>query len=167
VIGRVFRLVRAFLPQLAHPDDDWARKILSTAEFGVFFRMDVRDREHAIRVTRKLLKLYPNSSLILQRAALLHDCGKLVRPYNVVERVLVGLFYQVDSSALETRATDFSKPSLVVLSATQVKKYHPRIGSRLILEAGGNVRVAQIVAKHHAPGDDLDARRIHEVDELE
>jgi hypothetical protein len=161
VIGRFLRLTRALLPGLAHPDDDWARMILPPAEYGVFLKMDVRDREHAVRVTKKLLNLYPGSSLVLQRATLLHDCGKLVRPYNVVERVMVGLFYRVDE---QTR--DFSN-RFESLSAAEVKKHHPQIGSSLILSAGGDARVAEIVARHHAPGDDVDAKRVHEVDELE
>jgi HD domain len=158
----VYRLARALLPLLAHPDDDWARRVLSPAEFGVYSKMDVRDREHAVRVTKKLLDLYPDSSLILQRATLLHDCGKSVRPYNVIERVLVGLFYQAQNA--EARALDLKGRRL---SAIEVKRFHPQIGSSLILMAGGDARVAEIVAKHHAPGSDLDAQRVHEVDELE
>jgi HD domain len=124
--------------------------------------MDARDREHAVRVTKNLLNLYPDSSLILQRATLLHDCGKSVRPYNVIERVLVGLFYEAQNS--DARVLDISDRGL---SAVEVKRFHPQIGSSLILEAGGDARVAEIVAKHHAPGSDLDAQRVHEVDELE
>lgn len=150
------------MPDFAHPDDDWAQKVLSKAEFGVYAKMDARDREHAVRVTKRLLGLYPNSSLVLQRATLLHDCGKSVRPYNVIERVLVGLFYEVHDS--EARVLDFKGRRL---SASEVKKYHPQIGSSFILAAGGDARVAEIVAKHHAPGDDPDARCVHEVDELE
>jgi HD domain len=160
VIGRFFRLARALSPRFANPDDHWARTILSAAEFDVYARMDARDREHAIRVTKKLLGLYPDSSLILQRATLLHDCGKSLRPYNVFERVMVGLFYRVDAQATESVGFEY-------LSASEVKKHHPQLGSKLILEAGGDARVAEIVAKHHAPGSDPDAKRVHEVDELE
>lgn len=163
MIGRVFRLARALSPKFAHPDDQLAKNILSAAEFAVFLRMDTRDREHAIRVTKKLIVLYPASSLILQRAALLHDCGKLVRPYRVIERVLVGIFYSVPLSGLN----NLEIPDFSVITAEQVKKYHPQIGARLILEAGGDARVAEIVGKHHNPGNDLEAQRIHEVDELE
>jgi hypothetical protein len=150
------------MPRLAYPDDDWAQRVLSSAEFGVYSKMDARDREHAVRVTKNLMTLYPDSSLILQRATLLHDCGKSVRPYNVIERVLVGLFYEAQFA--DAQALDFKDRRL---SAFEVKKYHPQIGSSLILEAGGDARVAEIVAKHHAPGNDLDAQRVHEVDELE
>ena len=161
-MGRVFRLARALLPRLARPDDNWAQTILSKAEFGVYSKMDPRDREHAVRVTKKLLGLYPDSSLILQRATLLHDSGKSVRPYNVIERVVVGLFYTVQDS--KAHIPDFKTRKL---TAAEVKKYHPQIGSSLILEAGGDARVAEIVKLHHNPGNDLDAQRVHEVDELE
>ena len=159
----MFRLARALSPKFARPDDQWAQNLLSAAEFAVFSRMDARDREHAIRVTKKLIVLYPDSTLILQRAALLHDCGKLVRPYSVIERVLVGIFYSVPSAGLD----NLDIPDFSLISAEQVKRYHPQIGAQLILEAGGNARVAEIVGKHHVPGNDLEAQRIHEVDELE
>jgi HD domain len=162
VMGRLFRLARALSPGFARPDDTWAQSVLSKAEFGVYLNMDARDREHAVRVTKRLLVLYPDSSLMLQRATLLHDCGKSVRPYNVIERVLVGLL--IDAQPSNARVLDFKakRPS-----AAEVKKYHPQIGSSLILAAGGEVRVAEIVALHHAPGTDLDAQKVHEVDELE
>jgi HD domain len=162
VIGRIFRLARALSPRFANPDDAWARTILPESEYAVYSRMDARDREHAVRVTKKLLALYPDSSLILQRATLLHDCGKSVRAYNVIERVLVGLFYKVEDS--DAREIHFKNQKL---SAAEVKRFHPQIGSSLILEAGGDARVAQIVALHHASGSDLDAQKVHEVDELE
>jgi hypothetical protein len=167
VIGRFFRLLRALSPRFANPDDVWARTILSPAEFGVYARMDARDREHAVRVLKKLLVLHPDSSLILQRATLLHDCGKLVRPYSVIERVWVGLFYGLRNSSVDAQIPDFLGLPLTQLSAAQVKRFHPQIGSSLILEADGDARVAEIVARHHVPGQDLDARRVHEVDELE
>lgn len=132
----------------------------------MFSKMDARDREHAIRVTKKLIALYPDSSLVLQRAALLHDCGKSIRPYHVVERVLVGIFYGFRDSVLDDQTLSPKIP-LSGLSAQQVKKLHPQIGARLILEAGGSARVAEIVGKHHNPGNDPEAQRIHEVDELE
>jgi HD domain len=159
----MFRLARALSPEFAHPDDVWARSVLSKAEFGVYVKMDARDREHAVRVTKRLLGKYPHSSLILQRATLLHDCGKSVRPYNVFERVLVGLFVRVDGSS-KARVTNSEQQAF---SAIEVKKHHPQIGSNLILAAGGEARVAEIVAKHHNPGSDLDAQKVHEVDELE
>jgi hypothetical protein len=158
----MFRLARALSSGFAHPDDTWAQSVLSKAEFGVYSNMDARDREHAVRVTKKLLVLYPDSSLMLQRATLLHDCGKSVRPYSVFERVLVGLLY--DAQPSNAWILDFKAKKL---SAAEVKKYHPQIGSSLILEAGGDARVAEIVASHHNPGTDLDAQKVHEVDELE
>jgi hypothetical protein len=88
----------------------------------------------------------------------------------VIERVLSGViyfFWSTASDKITTRQTKSFQYPLSSLSAMQVKRQHPHIGQRLILEAGGDARVAEIVGKHHLPGDDFEAQRIHEVDELE
>ncbi len=148
-------------PGFAKPDDAWARARLQTAEYGVYSTMDARDREHAVRVAKKLFKLKPDSSDILVRAALLHDCGKQVRRYSWRERIWVGLqpLAKTDFDDL-TRA---NRPA----TALEVRALHPQLGAALIRAAGGDARVAQIVERHHDPKDDADAAWIHAVDELE
>jgi hypothetical protein len=158
-------LVRALSPRFANPDDAWAQSILPESEYSVFARMDPRDREHAVRVTRKLLTLHPNSSRVVQRAALLHDCGKLLRPYYLTERVWYGLLYGFQNRWV-TSHQRLELPKSAP-SAAEVKAFHPQFGAQLILGAGGDPRVAEIVGKHHDPGNDLEARLVHEVDELE
>jgi hypothetical protein len=124
--------------------------------------MDPRDREHAIRVAQKLLELHPDAPSEAVRAALLHDCGKQVRPYNVFERMLVGLMAPKspgsnpsNSSRIESR------------TAMDVRNNHPQIGANLILKAGGNARVAELVRIHHDPRNDTEATWIHQIDDLE
>ena len=161
VISRVVRLTRALTPRFAQPDDTWATSLLPEPEQQVFMKMDPRDREHATRVARRLVELHPNASNVTLRAALLHDCGKQIRPYNVFERVWVGLLAPEGPRSPKTVLRG------APLGALEVRNHHPEIGARLIREAGGDARVAQIVERHHTPGDDLEARLIHEVDDLE
>ncbi len=162
VLGRLRRLLRAAHPRLAAPDDLWARTRLPDAEFTVYAAMDPRDREHAVRVARRVLELHPDASDVLLRAALLHDSGKQVRPYVWLERIAAGLVERpVQGPPLE--ADWRSRP----YSALEVRLRHPQFGAALIRAAGGDPRVAEIVERHHAPGDDADARVIHAVDELE
>ena len=147
--------------------------------------MDARDREHAVRVARALLEFHPDASKLVVRAALLHDCGKQLRGYNVLERIWVGLTVAEPdrntrlSSARLTEITTArpervgsrktsarqSKPDR--LSAADVRRFHPQIGAWLIRAAGGDERVALIVERHHHPGTDLEIGWVHEVDELE
>jgi putative nucleotidyltransferase with HDIG domain len=123
--------------------------------------MDPRDREHAVRVAQKLLELHPEAKPEVIRAALLHDCGKQVRPYNVFERVLVGLI------APEGPRSSQNSSGLLARTAMDVRNNHPQIGAKLILEAGGNPRVAELVRIHHSPKGDLEATWIHQIDDLE
>jgi HD domain len=161
IFGKLSRLFRAFSPTQAKPDDTWAAQHLPTPELKVYQRMDPRDREHAVRVAQKLLDLHPDASSEVIRAALLHDCGKLVRPYNVLERVIVGLI------APEGPRTGNITSGLQAKTAMEVRNNHPQIGAKLILEAGGNSRVAELVRIHHQPTGDVEATWIHQIDDLE
>jgi HD domain len=161
ILRKFLRLVRAISPLLARPDDVWAQQKLPETEFGLFQKMDPRDREHAVRVAQKLLVHHPNASDEAVRAALLHDCGKQVRPYRFLERVIVGLIAPEGPRSIQP--ANFP----VLQAALQVRNTHPAIGAKLILEAGGNPRVAELVGKHHHPGNDLEAIWIHELDDAE
>ncbi len=164
LIGRLNRLLRAIHPSLARPDDAWAAARLPPLEHGVYIRMDVRDREHAVRVAQKLLELHPNASDLLVRAALLHDCGKLLRPYIWCERIAVGLVQRPAKTPIQFESLLHHN-----FSALEIRLLHPLIGAALIRQAGGDERVAEIVERHHNPRayGDVDTMLIHEVDELE
>jgi HD domain len=161
IFGKISRLFRAFSPAQARPNDTWAAQQLPEPELEIYKRMDPRDREHAVRVAQKLLELHPEASSEVIRAALLHDCGKLVRPYNVFERVMVGLI------APEGPRSSQTSSGLQARTAMDVRNNHPQIGAKLILEAGGDSRVAELVRIHHAPNGDTEAIWIHQIDDLE
>lgn len=185
LMARVQRTLRSSFAFLAKPDDAWAKSVLSSAEYTVYERMDARDREHAVRVARALLSLHPDASGLVVRAALLHDCGKQLRPYNVLERIWVGLTVAEpdrDARLSTARLTEVTtaRPERVgprktrarqakpdQLSAADVRRFHPQIGAWLIRTAGGDERVALIVERHHHPGNDPEIGWVHEVDELE
>lgn len=166
LIGRLNRLFRASHPALARPDDAWAASRLPKAEHGVYIRMDARDREHAVRVAQKLLELHPAVSDLLVRAALLHDCGKLLRPYIWSERIAVGLAQRPVAWSSSPLREDWLTHNY---SALEIRLLHPLLGAALIRLAGGDERVAEIVERHHNPWTygDADAMTIHDVDELE
>ena len=165
LIGRVNRLLRAVHPALAQPDDVWAAQKQPPLEYALYTRMDARDREHAVRIAQKLLELHPSASAILVRAALLHDCGKLLRPYNWMERIAVGLVQRPIASSSPLREDWHAQ----TYSALEIRLLHPLLGAALIRQAGGDERVAEIVERHHNPWtySDTDAITIHDVDELE
>lgn len=163
--ARLVRVLRSMFAFLARPDDAWARSLLSNAEWSVYTRMDPRDREHGIKVARALLDQHPKASKLAVRAALLHDCGKLVRRYNLLERILVG--WRVRNPDRDTRLPSRELARAERLSAADVRRFHPQIGAWLIRAAGGNERVALMVEYHHHPGQDAEITWIHALDELE
>ena len=153
-IRKVWRLGRSLHEGQARPDDLWAVSRLTPAEGRVFLQMDARDREHALRVAQALQAAQPEAGDELLAAALLHDCGKLVWPYRVWERVGAGLLPVRNSAAL-------SWPP------AQVRAHHPQWGAALIRRAGGRARVAALVAVHHAPASDPEAALLHQFDGTE
>jgi hypothetical protein len=144
-------LYKAFTPAQARPDDAWALAELSIEEAHLYKAMDVRDREHAVRVAKRLLERYPDAPSFAVRAALLHDSGKALRPYRPLERILTGLI------SLDAPIEPLDKG---LRGAWQIHQHHPEYGAMRILEP----QVAQIVREHHQPVS-LWARRLHEVDE--
>ncbi|TDE84781.1 HD domain-containing protein [Deinococcus sp. S9] len=153
-VGKLRRLTRSLTAKAAHPDDAWATAQLTPAEARVYLAMDARDREHACRVARHLLREHPHSGPEVLAAALLHDCGKSIRPYRLAERVLVGL--------VPNRLA-----RVVPLGPLAVRAYHPELGAELLARAGARPRVARLVARHHHPAGDPDAVLLHHYDDLE
>jgi hypothetical protein len=131
------RTAQAFIPALAVPDDAFAADWLPPAEYGLYLRMDRRDRAHACLVARTVLRLEPQAGSVTLRAALLHDVGKTVQPYNPLHRVLVHL---------HTPAGLPREPLQPGLrGAWQVRTHHEAIGAEMIRAAGGDDRVATLV----------------------
>ncbi|GHG02414.1 phosphohydrolase [Deinococcus piscis] len=152
------RLRRSFRESQARPDDCWALARLTPAEGRLYLRMDARDREHAVRVAQALLAACleedsPPSSELLA-GAILHDCGKLVWPYRVWERVGAGLLpYRI--------------AAWVPWMPAQVRAQHAEWGALLVRREGGRARVSELVAAHHHPAGDPEAAWIHRLDDLE
>lgn len=145
------RLYLAFKPQQTQPDDQWALSELRVEEQGLYKAMDTRDREHAVSVAKRLIGCYPDAPGYAVRAALLHDSGKALRPYQPLERILTGIF--TPEVAIEPLRKG-------IYGAWQVRRFHPQYAAQKILDP----QVAQIVREHHQP-QTLWAKRLHEVDE--
>jgi len=152
--AKLRRLSRSLSAGQAHPDDAWAAPHLTAGEWRVYLGMDARDREHALRVADALRSACPDASPEMLAAALLHDCGKQLRPYRVWERVAAGL--------VPGRLARH-----VPVGALWVRGQHPELGATLLRAAGARRRVAELVERHHTPGSDAEAALLHRYDNLE
>lgn len=152
-LGKISRFFRSISPDQATPDDRWAKQYLNEGESIVYMGMDPRDRDHACRVARLMLQDFPELGVEVVAAALLHDCGKSIRRYNVIERVLVGF--------VPNRIARVLPP----LGALGIRAYHPELGAQLLAHAGARPRVCQLVARHHYSVGDPEAQLLHYYDE--
>jgi putative nucleotidyltransferase with HDIG domain len=144
-IALVARTMRAFVPVLARPDDAFAASWLDPAELSLYRTMDRRDRDHACRVARRLLRDHAQAEPTWVRAALLHDVGKASAPYRPLERIVVHVVRPGTAVAVR-----LPRPWS---EAVERQRLHADAGARLVRAAGGDERVAALVAGHHAPDD--------------
>ncbi len=150
LIRRFWRLLKAFFPRLAHPEDAFALAFLSESERALYLAMDPRDREHATRVARQLLARHPEAPGFVIRAALLHDAGKALRPYRPWERVLTGLWCPpVPPYPLREG----------LLGAFQIRRHHPLYAAPYLEDP----EVRALVLEHHAPQSPW-GKRLHQAD---
>lgn len=157
VKNAAWRSLTAFVPTLVVPDDSFARGSLSWPEYRLYLTMDKRDRHHACVVAKTLVETFPEASSELIGAALLHDVGKSETRYNAVLRI---------AAHLHTPGSVPAEPRLPGLRGVwQLHRHHDRYGARMIRSAGGNARIAEIVERHHEPGDDHDATLLKAIDE--
>lgn len=135
--NRFRRTVHAFVPRLARDDDGFVRQWLTEVEYGLYSRMDVRDRAHSILVAKVLLEAHPFATRHLMAAALLHDVGKSMLGFNPQHRILVHL----------SRPRGLPREPLAdgLRGAMQLREHHELIGARMLREAGVAPEVAQFV----------------------
>lgn len=150
------RTARGVRPEWVRPDDAWAQVHLPAVEYELYAAMDPRDRDHALRVAKALLRRRPDAASEVVRAALLHDVAKSRRPYRVHERVFVHL--------LRGGSPPPAPPRSGIAGARQLAAHHARYGADMIRAAGGSERVAELVLRHERPGDDREASWIRDAD---
>lgn len=152
------RTLTTALPALVPPDDHWAGTRLRPVEYELFMRLPPSERRHGVEVAKRVQSVKPDASSALVRAALLHDVGKLGFGSNVFERIAAHMLPVLLVPA---------EPRLSGLAgARQARRHHCAYGERLVSAASGDQRVAALVRIHHAPGDDEEARVLHDCDEL-
>ncbi len=92
-IGHVIHLARRFFTSLSSqpPSTDdvvWVSSQLTEAEWGLWQRMDVRDRRHTLAVARNYIARRPSATRDEIAGALLHDIGKVAGNLGTFTRVV-------------------------------------------------------------------------------
>jgi hypothetical protein len=137
-----------------------AERLLGPQLAGFFLSLPLNDQRHGLDVLETVQRLEGQPGELLQQAALLHDMGKGLVDFSIIERSFTVVIKALSPSAL--KALLRTRPGL----ERRYRSYadHAAVGARL-LGAAGAPELAAIVAEHHDPEPRLDlTRRLQRAD---
>lgn len=139
-------------------DDRLAAQWLSASELALWRRQSSRDRAHAARVARRLLRAN-HDDLTLLKAALLHDVGKSIARVGLHDRVVLVLLQAFTSGWLKRLTGPAPTRQSAGWAATlSVLRHHATIGAELARAAGSSAEVVALIADHDCVDAAIDHR---------
>lgn len=142
--GRIRQTLQAITAWLRPVNDAVAKTYLNEAEFALFMQMGRSERQHHLRVLKKLLK-QGHSQPALWVAALLHDVGKTRLTFSIPERILVVVVKKVSPKRFErwSRAEPRGWKKAFVVSA-----HHPAWGAEMVEGIGSDSLAVDLIRAH-------------------
>lgn len=143
-LHRLDQGLRALAAWTRPVDDALAERHLSPELAALYRRMRRAERQHSLRVLRRLLDAgYQHPDLLA--AALLHDVGKTQMRFSLPEKVLVVLVKALAPSAYWRwgggPARSWRRPFAVSVQ-------HPAWGAEMVAAADGSPLVVDLVRRH-------------------
>ncbi|MDP9380983.1 MAG: HDOD domain-containing protein [Chloroflexota bacterium] len=156
---RVRQLRWSLCAQLSEADRRWVEDVLMPGERPLFERMPVYDQTHSVLVAREVERMGGDNLLL--RAALLHDCGKVLPPHRVplLYRCAVVVLRAISPRLLSALARPWG-----VLWPVYLHVHHPELGAREIERAGSPHALAELVRAHQEPSADPALRSLQSAD---
>ena len=152
VAGSVHLVTRFFGSLDPRPPSDadaaWAESHLGPGEVLVWRSLSAPDRRHSIGVARRTVAaLGAGADRPVVAAALLHDCGKSASGFGTFGRVGATLVIAV---AGRSRVVGWSDAGGL---RARLGRYadHPRLGRKMLAEAGSAELTSAWAAEHHLP----------------
>lgn len=144
LVDRVRRFFRAMNASIENSDKEIIEKYLENNHKKVFYSMSLIDQRHSVDVARTLLDSDRKFNDETVRLALLHDIGKQVQPFYLLERVAVVVFPR---KKLRLAAHPYQKNLLK--KAWQIKYFHPEYGANIALENDFSPSLVEMIRYHH------------------
>jgi putative nucleotidyltransferase with HDIG domain len=154
--------VRAATARITEEERRAVAELLGPRLHAIYQAMRRNDQRHGLDVMATLHRLGEHDRIVLQ-SALLHDSGKALAPFTVIERSLA-VFLQAVAPPLFAAACRYLPPL-----DRRYRRYcdHARLGAELVLRAGGEKRLAQVIAEHHGDMGTLpETQRLRTADRL-
>lgn len=143
-IDRVKRFFRAMNAKIEQSDIEIIDKYLSTKHKKVFYSMSLIDQRHSLDVAITLLNSDRDFNDNTVRLALLHDIGKQVQPFYLLERVAVVVFPR---KSLKQNPYPYQKSLLK--KAWQLKYFHPEYGFNIAKDNNFEPDLTEMIKYHH------------------
>lgn len=141
---RIKRFFRALNAKIESSDKVIVEEYLDNHHQKVFFSMSLIDQRHSIDVACTLLNSDKDYNDLTVRLALLHDIGKQVQRFYLMERVTVVVFPR---KKLKLNPYPYEKNLLK--KAWQLKNFHPQYGSIIAMENNFEPELIEMIRCHH------------------
>lgn len=144
---RAWQTLQALTANWRPVDDHLAEAALPPALYNCYRSMSRNDRQHHLRVYRRLVADGHHQPALLQ-AALLHDLGKTRYRFSVLDRIWVVIVKTLLPRQFDrwgqAEPVGWRRP--IVISAQ-----HPAWSAEMVNAAGGDPLTVELIARHQDP----------------
>lgn len=141
---RVKRFFRALNARITEDEKLFIEKYLEENQQKVFYSMSIIDQRHCLDVANTIYQTENRTNEMILKLALLHDIGKQLKPFSLIERTAVVLFpRKIKNVPFEPLKNN------LLIKAWQLKYWHPEYGARLAEEAKFDPFLVELIRYHH------------------
>lgn len=152
---RVKQFWAAITARVTIEDSLWVNGILSAREANLFWRMNLPDQQHAIRVAKSAMKLAKEAAeaidhRLLLRGALLHDVGKVYGDVSTADKVITVLGHKFAPRMMRSWGREGRGSRIDNLRhACYVYFHHPQRSADFLRMIGAEQELIELVLHHH------------------
>ena len=156
-------------------DSIWVNGRLSPREASLFWRMNLPDQQHAIRVAKSALDLARTvrgdvDTQLLIRGALLHDVGKVYGDVSTADKVITVIGHKFAPRMMRSWGREGRGSRIDNLRhACYVYFYHSRRSAAFLAGIGAEEELIELVLHHHEPmasGERVELTLLRQADEM-
>jgi putative nucleotidyltransferase with HDIG domain len=174
MLRRLFQVIHALTAKMESADHQLVAAFLNSQEQALYYAMDTNSQKHGVKVAQTCLKLAhsPTSidSILLVKAALLHDIGKeqgdLTTFYRIAFVITDKLFPSLGQAIVNHSQLLFLRK---IQHAFFVLYAHPELGSQKAEHAGLEQGLIKLIANHHTSyvsGEPIELTILRQADNL-